>query len=198
LPPVLARWPAARGHDVAHVGDIGMQAVSDAEIWDHALASASSLIEAATLEADPSLQDMYANLMANALDPAYQGDVSPAFVSVIHDFSPFDALFLVKLYTFTKEKNWRACDLRRLEWRKHLGIDDDNDCSDSQKMENESRLYSVADKENFAVDNLSRLGCVRKSEPYHMPIPQMTGFGISLIDACASELVNQKEELTRV
>jgi predicted nuclease of predicted toxin-antitoxin system len=44
LPPALARWLAANGHEAAHVGDLGMQAASDAAIWDHALASSSAIV----------------------------------------------------------------------------------------------------------------------------------------------------------
>jgi predicted nuclease of predicted toxin-antitoxin system len=44
LPPALARWLAAQGHEAAHVGDLGMQAASDAVIWDHALASSSAIV----------------------------------------------------------------------------------------------------------------------------------------------------------
>lgn len=44
LPPALARWLAANGHEAAHVGDLGMQAASDATIWDHALASSSAIV----------------------------------------------------------------------------------------------------------------------------------------------------------
>ena len=44
LPPALARWLAAQGHEAAHVGDLGMQAASDAAIWDHALASVSAIV----------------------------------------------------------------------------------------------------------------------------------------------------------
>ncbi len=44
LPPALARWLAAQGHEAAHVGDLGMQAASDAAIWDHALASSSAIV----------------------------------------------------------------------------------------------------------------------------------------------------------
>jgi predicted nuclease of predicted toxin-antitoxin system len=44
LPPALARWLAANGHEAAHVGDLGMQAASDAAIWDHALASSSVIV----------------------------------------------------------------------------------------------------------------------------------------------------------
>jgi len=44
LPPALARWLAAKGHEAAHVGDLGMQAASDAAIWDHALASSYAIV----------------------------------------------------------------------------------------------------------------------------------------------------------
>ena len=44
LPPALARLLAGKGHRAEHVGDIGMQAASDAAIWDHALANDAIVI----------------------------------------------------------------------------------------------------------------------------------------------------------
>lgn len=44
LPPALARWLAAEGHDAAHVGDFDMQAATNAAIWDHAIATASVIV----------------------------------------------------------------------------------------------------------------------------------------------------------
>ena len=44
LPPTLASWLAAQGHEAAHVGDLGLQAASDTAIWDHALASSSAIV----------------------------------------------------------------------------------------------------------------------------------------------------------
>ena len=44
LPPALARWLAAQGHEAEHVGDIGMQAASDAAIWTYALAHAAAVV----------------------------------------------------------------------------------------------------------------------------------------------------------
>lgn len=44
LPPALARWLAANGHEAAHVGDLEMQAASDAAIWDYALSSSSTIV----------------------------------------------------------------------------------------------------------------------------------------------------------
>lgn len=36
LPPALARWLIANGHQAAHVSDAGMQAAADAAVWDYA------------------------------------------------------------------------------------------------------------------------------------------------------------------
>ncbi len=44
LPPALARWLVTMGHEAEHVGDIGMQAASDAAIWGHALACSAVVI----------------------------------------------------------------------------------------------------------------------------------------------------------
>lgn len=44
LPPALARLLAGMGHRAEHVGDIGMQAASDAAIWDYALANDAVVI----------------------------------------------------------------------------------------------------------------------------------------------------------
>ena len=44
LPPALARWFVAQGHEAEHVGDKGMQAASDTAIWDYALASAAAIV----------------------------------------------------------------------------------------------------------------------------------------------------------
>jgi len=37
LPPALARWLVARGHEAEHVTDCGLSGAADSAIWDHAL-----------------------------------------------------------------------------------------------------------------------------------------------------------------
>ena len=44
LPPALARWFVAQGHEAEHVSDKGMQAGSDTAIWEYALASAATIV----------------------------------------------------------------------------------------------------------------------------------------------------------
>lgn len=36
LPPALARWLASEGHEAHHVGDFGIEAMSDRAIWTRA------------------------------------------------------------------------------------------------------------------------------------------------------------------
>lgn len=44
LPPALARWLEAKGHEAVHVGDLAMQAASDAVIGNRALESKSASV----------------------------------------------------------------------------------------------------------------------------------------------------------
>jgi predicted nuclease of predicted toxin-antitoxin system len=44
LPPALARFLAANGHEAQHLADLGLQAASDAVIWDAAPSSKSAIV----------------------------------------------------------------------------------------------------------------------------------------------------------
>jgi len=44
LPPALARWLSERGHEAAHVLDLGLLEASDREIWAQAGESGATLI----------------------------------------------------------------------------------------------------------------------------------------------------------
>jgi predicted nuclease of predicted toxin-antitoxin system len=44
LPPVLARWIAAKGHAAQHVAELGMAGASDQAIWDKAIELKSVLV----------------------------------------------------------------------------------------------------------------------------------------------------------
>lgn len=44
LPPALARWLSANGHEAEHVADLRMQAASDSMIWTYALQAGIAII----------------------------------------------------------------------------------------------------------------------------------------------------------
>ena len=51
-------------------------------------------IENASLEEDPTLQELWVNLLTNALNPKNSEEVRPIFIDIIKNLSPFDALIL--------------------------------------------------------------------------------------------------------
>jgi hypothetical protein len=55
-------------------------------------------LEAASLEEEPSLQEVWANLLANAADPREIVAVDPAFIHILKELSPKDAAILNRLY----------------------------------------------------------------------------------------------------
>lgn len=52
------------------------------------------IIEKASLEEDPSLQELWANLLANALNPNHSDKVRSIFIDIIQNLSPLDVLIL--------------------------------------------------------------------------------------------------------
>jgi len=44
LPPALARWLTAEGHDAIHVSDVGLAQAPDAAVWQHAADTAAVIV----------------------------------------------------------------------------------------------------------------------------------------------------------
>jgi Abortive infection alpha len=74
------------------------------------------MIEGASLEENPGLQDKWANLMANAADPRRKYDISPLFQTILSELSPRDAIFLDALH-----EAWKNAELSSSAWRFSLG-----------------------------------------------------------------------------
>jgi hypothetical protein len=55
------------------------------------------LLEAAQGEPREEMQEWWARLLANAMDPARQGDVRPEFIQTLKKLEPLDAMILSKL-----------------------------------------------------------------------------------------------------
>lgn len=65
------------------------------------------LIQAASLEEDDWLQDQWAALLVNAADAASHVEVRRAFISILEDLTPLDALLLKKIYSLTGFLTWK-------------------------------------------------------------------------------------------
>ncbi|WP_456739226.1 Abi-alpha family protein [Bradyrhizobium sp. USDA 4471] len=52
------------------------------------------LLEASQGESRESIQDLYAALLANAMDSRFAGDVRPEFIEIVKQLQPIDAVVL--------------------------------------------------------------------------------------------------------
>jgi len=136
------------------------------------------LFQAASLEDDDELQDIYARLLANAADAKSGVDVRRTYISILEDFGPMEARVLRVIYdapdsalglegVWTKELPERALSL----------MPDDPD--------GEGRL---PDKETqFVLMNLARLGCLETGTLMGgnpLTLVFITPLGEGLIEAC--------------
>ncbi len=59
------------------------------------------IMQGGSLEEDDSLQDRWAALLVNAADESSDAEVRRAFISILEDLSPLDAIVLEKIYDFS-------------------------------------------------------------------------------------------------
>ncbi|MDO7888181.1 Abi-alpha family protein [Hymenobacter cheonanensis] len=99
------------------------------------------LVQAASLESDPTLAEKWAALLANAADPAQRVAVQPGFAEVLRQLSADDASLLTKIYA---EYEWSDEQPPRLFDVDYLS----------------SQLKWDATQLNLSLDNLLRLRLV--------------------------------------
>jgi hypothetical protein len=134
------------------------------------------LIEAATLEDNEILQDMYARLLANATDPTSAIEAKRAFVSILQDCGPLEVRLLEWIYHAPGEEGFvRTARLPNeyLEYPPSV---------DSMEMPNP--------EVDLALSNLARLGCIEPVGMYGGGMPtrvvKITSLGRALIEACTT------------
>jgi|CXWL01.1.fsa_nt_gi hypothetical protein len=72
------------------------------------------ILEDGSLEEDESLQDIWAQLLANAADARSGIEVRRAFLSILKDLSPLDASNLLKIYEAPDPRTFNAIDITGL------------------------------------------------------------------------------------
>ncbi len=84
------------------------------------------LIESATLEEDPDLQTLWAELLANAMDPKFDIDVSIRHVSLLREMEPLDVKILSACHAqMLAEEHKNASDkvfFKRKEIAENFGV----------------------------------------------------------------------------
>lgn len=133
------------------------------------------LLQAASLEDDNELQDLWVKLLVNAADADRNVEVRRAFVSILQDFGSMEARIMRVIYAHpdedSKEGLWTVFLPERVQ-------------SEKPKQEN---LRPTPDIE-VALGNLGRLGCLESAMAWGgMSTPSCvhkTMLGRKLIEAC--------------
>lgn len=116
---------------------------------------ATPLLEEAQRESREELQNLYAALLANAMDPAYTRDIRPEFVEIVKELEPIDVL-LLNYMADTAAQGFFLPDVLG-----HFGS------------------YR-ASKIRIALDNLRRLKLISPGEPHF----SLTFFAVEFMVAC--------------
>ena len=56
------------------------------------------MLDGAAVEDDPTLRNLWANLIANAMDPGFTCDISPVYADIVSNLSPLDVRILLVMY----------------------------------------------------------------------------------------------------
>lgn len=133
-----------------------------------------ALLDAVSIEEDEELHDLWARLLANAMDPGFKHDVNRSFITILQDFTPLEAVLLKRLHRFTvAQPKEQKFDVRTKHFRKDVGDD---------------RIgRHVIPKDNVLVAwmNLDRLGCVDITRgAREIRHASMTELGLALARAC--------------
>ena len=120
------------------------------------------LVKAAYDEGRPELQELWARLIASAMDPSRSGRVRLSFISTLKEFDPLDALVLKAFF--------EAGNL--------------NSSTDGPGYIS-NRIQQPVFEVRLSIDNLIRLNCMRRAnlnETYVI----LTAYGQALLTACSS------------
>jgi hypothetical protein len=159
------------------------------------------IVEHASLEDDDRLQDLWANLLVSAMDPAFKDDPTGSFVEIVMQLRPVEASILEGLY-----REAGGLIEKEQELQPQPGVPARLYTSPSQVCITYRKISGVlsefpgaaGDMERFevAMDNLIRLGCAalfrdiyvrahgeeKKLSNYEEV--SITALGVALVEAC--------------
>lgn len=142
------------------------------------------LLEAASLEDDDFLQDLWAKLLVNAANVECKILLQRAYISILEQLTSLEAVILLKIYSLTYDPVL------------HKGIITGTLPTNAVISVNESDDGSLPEPSKdvkLALSNLARLGCIRieptwNGDEYFHKI-QPTILGKSLVEACTLAIV---------
>lgn len=106
-------------------------------------------LEQGAIEQDDDLQDIWARLLANAVDAASEAQPRRAYISIIKDLAPLDALILEQIYAVDQKQHREAIVTYELPSHAYPAIDIDL-----------KTLPKPSEEVQVALANLERLGLI--------------------------------------
>lgn len=138
------------------------------------------IIENASLEENDELQDLWAYLLASAIDPNFNGTVRATFIDIIKQLEVVDVHILSFIYkAYKKDYPYHTYDPSPVEILipGKLVMD---------KLKLERSIF-----EN-SIDNLIRVRCIVSWENKHYHHLAITSLGISFVEACMGQSIPDK------
>jgi Abortive infection alpha len=141
------------------------------------------LFEAASLEDDDYLQDLWARLLVNAANARSQITLQRAYISVLEQLTPLEATILLKIYTLPyDETRHDGIEVGNLPSEVAVGKDD----------EKHGDLAEPPEEVRLALANLARLGCIAFPKSWgggeFFETVNPTLFGKSFVEACTLQV----------
>ena len=131
--------------------------------------------ERASLEENPTLQELWARLMANALNPNFREEIRIAFVSIILELSPLDALILRVLHDMERDKKEMRRERFAVPYHAFFPPDEFSYNNRYGEPFREALNGAEWDKVKVALDNLIRLRLIDNVQP--VEVAKIDAFG---------------------
>lgn len=135
------------------------------------------LIEDGSLQEDDSLQDIWAQLLANAADSTSEVEVRRAFLTILNDLSPLDANNLKKIY--------EVCDPMDHKGIATIGLPD----KAFWRSPEDAHMMALDPHIEVSVRNLVRLGLIEPTPIFDggsvVTVVHRTELGRAFVRACS-------------
>lgn len=141
------------------------------------------LLQAATLEEDDYLQDLWAALLVNFANTDSNVKITMSYIDILEKLSPLEAKILQTIYALPFEEMKHAGIVTTELPERAFKRSDDNQVNDNQAEESKMSTDIV-----LALANLSRLGCLNSArswgggEIFHTVNPAL--LGKHFVEAC--------------
>jgi hypothetical protein len=174
----LKFWRARRGLRLAHrYEEIRAQFQVSGPVTPIGLNVGVPLLEAASLQDDDQIQDMFARLLVNATNPQSKIEARQAFVSILQDFGPLEALLLERLCKAPTEAFLEGTAIMTAKLPDAYSSKGDENTLPSRETQ-------------IAIWNLARLGCVEPGGTWGggstVSVVTLTELGRALFQACSN------------